>query len=165
MKYQSIKTIFVSLLFLLTAQLSFAGAIQGKVFKDWQGSCQDVNGKEICFVVQPLYVDNKATIMVTTVDLVQHPKLPVVTFRLSKMLDATKDVQFKVDKNQAIGLKAKCSETACLVHFLLDKRMMAEFKRGKQGVLAFIATDTKKPRYFPVSLSCFTKARSALNKG
>jgi len=164
MKDQSIKAVFVSLLLLFAAQLSFAGAIHGKVFKDWQGSCQAVNGEEICFVVQPLFVDKKATVMVTTVDLVQHPKLPVVTFRLSKMLDPTKDVQFKVDKNQAIGLKAKCNENECLVHFLLDKRMMTEFKRGKQGVLAFIATDTKKPRYFPLSLSGFTKAINTLKK-
>ncbi|NRA19957.1 MAG: invasion associated locus B family protein [Oceanospirillaceae bacterium] len=164
MKYLYFQMLLISTL-LLSAEASLAASIEGKQYKDWRIDCQQANGREFCFVSQPLIAKSNGVIMVTTVDIVQHSTLPVVTFRLSTMLDATKEIQFKIDKNQPIGLKAKCNEKECIVNFLLDKRMLNEFKRGSRGVLAFIAKDTNKPKYFPLSLSGFTKAYNRLRKG
>jgi len=164
MKFQSFKVLLLSALVLVASQLSFAGAIDGKKFKDWQGRCQVDSGKETCYIIQMLLVDNKEPLMITTVNLVQHPKYPVITLRVPAVLDTTKDVAFKVDKNSPIGLKSQCSEKECGVSFALDKRMLDEFKRGRQGVLAFITKDSGKPVYYPVSLSGITKALAELKK-
>lgn len=165
MNHQSIKVIFVSMLLILTTQMSLAGAIHGKKFKDWQGRCQEVQGKDFCFILQGFSADGKRALMITTVDVSQHPKYPLVTFRISSMLDASKEIQFKVDKNKPIGLKAQCTEKECSIVFPLDKRMLAEFKRGNRGVIGFIAQDTGKPVYFPLSLAGFTKALKTLKQG
>ena len=164
MKHQSIKVILVSMLLLLTAQMSFAGAIHGKKFKDWQGRCQQVQNKDFCFILQGFSADGKKALMITTVDVGQHAKYPLVTFIVSAMLDDSKEIQFKVDKNQPIGLKAQCTEKECSIVFPLDKRMLREFKRGNRGIIGFIAKDTGKPVYFPVSLAGFTKAFNTLKK-
>jgi invasion protein IalB len=147
-----------------SSQFSAAEQINGKTFTDWKGRCQIEETQEICFLVQGFSANNKEALMITTVDIKQHPKHPVVMFRLSAMLDATKEIQFKVDKNQPIGLQAKCTENECRVAFPLDKRMLTEFKRGNRGILGFVAKDTAKAFYFPVSLSGFTKGLAALKK-
>lgn len=165
MKYLNIKVLFLSISFLFVSQLSLAASIQGKQFKDWGGRCQqDDNNKEFCFIVQVFSADGKTPLMITTVDLKQDPKYPIITMRVSNKLDASKQIMFQVDKNKPIGLKAKCTETECGIVFPLDKRMLGEFKRGAQGVVGFIAKDTAKAIYFPVSLSGFTKAINTLKK-
>ncbi len=165
MKYLNIKVIFFSLLFIFTSQVSIAASIKGKQFKDWQGRCQtDAKKREFCYILQGFSADGKTPLMITTVDLVQDPKFPIVTLRVSNKLDVKKQVVFQVDKNKPIGLKANCNEKECSIAFPLDKRMLNEFKRGGRGVLGFFAKEKEKPVYFPVSLSGFTKAINTLKK-
>ncbi len=164
MQQLSFKIVLASLLMLITTQFSLAGAIHGKPFSDWQGRCEVVEKKEICFLIQGFSANGKQALMVTTINLKQHPKYPVVTFRVSGLLDATKDIQFKVDKNRPIGLKARCNDKECNIAFPLDARMLKEFKRGNRGIIGFIAKDTGKAVYYPVSLAGFTKGLKALKK-
>jgi len=164
MKYQSIRTIFVSLLFLLTAQLSFAGAINGKAFKDWNGRCEVQDGKELCYIVQGYSQDGKNASMFAIVDLLQHKDHPVITIRLPNVVDVTKNLVLVVDKNQPIGLKGKCYENECRTAFVLDKRMLSEFKRGRRGTIIFAVKETGKEARLPISLLGFTKAINTLKK-
>lgn len=154
------------LFMLLISQLSMAGAIHGKTFKDWQGRCEkQAEQPEVCYVVQTLAEKEKPPVMITAVGFRPNEKEPIVIFTLSAALDATKDIQFKIDKNEPIGLQAQCDGKQCRVGFRLDKRMMGEFRKGVEGVLAFIIKDTGKPAYFSVSLRGFTKALNTLKKG
>ncbi|MEH6443044.1 MAG: invasion associated locus B family protein [Oceanospirillaceae bacterium] len=164
MKYLGIKLTFMSLLIVLTTQMSMAGTIHGKQFKDWQGRCQPVKNQELCFIMQIFSVDGKAPLMVTTVDVKRNAKVPVIIMRVSTELDNKKDVMFKVDKNKPIGLKAECNDNECSIVFPLDKRMLGEFKRGNRAVMGFIAKDTGKVVYLPLSLTGFTKAFNTLKK-
>ena len=154
----------MGVLLFITAQISVAGAIDGKQFKDWQGRCQVDLQKEFCFLLQGFSADGQTPLMITTVDLAQHPTFPIVTLRVTTKLDPTKDIQFKVDKNTSIHLKAQCTEKECAVAFPLDKRMLTQFKRGARGVLGFLAKESGEAVYFPVSLSGFTKGLQALQK-
>lgn len=165
MKHLNIKVAFFSLLFLFTSQLTMAASIEGKTFKDWQGRCQlDANKRKFCYILQGFSADGKTPLMITTVDLVQSPKYPIITMRVSSKLDASKEIIFQVDKNKPIGLKATCTDKECSIVFPLDKRMLGEFKRGNRGVVGFMAKENEKPIYFPVSLSGFTKAINTLKK-
>ncbi len=165
MKYLNVKVIFFSLLFAFTSQTAMAASIQGKQFKDWQGRCQaNDKNREFCYILQGFSADGKVPLMITTVDLVQDPKFPIITMRVSNKLDLKKQVVFQVDKNKPIGLKANCTENECSIAFRLDKRMLGELKRGGRGVLGFFAKGEDKPIYFPVSLSGFTKAITTLKK-
>ncbi|MFT5707333.1 MAG: invasion protein IalB [Oceanospirillaceae bacterium] len=159
-----IKLAFMSLLFVLTTQMSMAGAIHGKQFKDWQGRCQSVQSQELCFIIQVFSANGEAPLMITTVDVKRNAKAPIIIMRVSNKLDDKKEIMFKVDKNQPIGLKAECNEKECSVVFPLDKRMLSEFKRGARAVIGFIAKDTGKPVYLPISLTGFTKAFNTLKK-
>lgn len=163
MKYVNIA--FISLSLLLTTSHTLAGAIDGQNFTDWQGRCQLVKDKEFCYILQGFSADGKNPLMITTVDLKQHPKmLPLVTFRLTTDLDANKEVMFKVDKNGPITIKAQCDDKRCSLAFGLDKRMLSEFKRGNRGVIGFVSKKTGKPIYYPVSLAGFSKALRELRK-
>jgi invasion protein IalB len=165
MKHLNIKVIFFSLLFAFTSQATMAASIQGKQFKDWQGRCQtNDKNRQFCYILQGFSADGKTPLMITTVDLVQDSKFPIVTMRVSNKLDMEKQVAFQVDKNKPIGLKANCVENECSVAFRLDKRMLGEFKRGGRGVIRFFAKGEEKPVFFPVSLSGFTKAINTLRK-
>ena len=164
MKKSSFTLALMGVLLLISSQFSFAGAIDGKQYKDWQGRCQVELDKEFCFLLQGFSADGKTPLMITTVDLAQHPKFAIVTLRVTTKLDPTKDIQFKVDKNQSILLQAKCTEKECAIAFPLDKRMLSQFKRGARGVLGFLAKESGEAVYFPVSLSGFTKGLQALKK-
>jgi invasion protein IalB len=165
MKYLNIKIVLISISLLLTTQFGIAGAIEGKKFKDWQGRCQPVKNQDFCYILQGFSADGKKALMITTVDVKQHPKkIPLVTFRVSNDLDPTKEVMFKVDKNEPISIKATCDKERCSMAFGLDKRMLSEFKRGNRGVIGFVAKGSDKPVYYPVSLSGFSKALRELKK-
>lgn len=163
MIYPKLKMALIGLMVVATTQFAAAASVNGKQFSDWQGRCEKPQGQaEVCYLLQTLAQKDKPPVMITAIGYRSDQVDPVVIFTVSSALDATKDVQFKVDKNQPIGLNAQCDDKQCRIGFPLDKRMMSEFKRGNEGVLAFILKDSGEPAYFSISLRGFTKGIGAL---
>ena len=141
-----------------------AGDIHGKVFKDWVGQCETApDGREFCYILQRLQRNGtENTLMITQVGYHLETDEALVVFHLPAVLDANEKLLFKTDDNDVISINYRCQDGQCRGGFQLDKRMLGEFRRGRQGLVGFTNEADGEQILFPVSLMGFTAGFKSL---
>ncbi len=141
-----------------------AGDIDGKTFKDWRGQCENApDGREFCYILQRLQrEDNNRTLMITQVGYHLETREPLVIFHLPPVLDDKEMLLFKTDDNNAISIGFRCDNERCRGDMILDDRLLAELKKGRQGVVAFVHVQNGKQVIFELSLMGFTAGFKSL---
>ncbi|WP_261844718.1 invasion associated locus B family protein [Aliamphritea ceti] len=148
----------------VSATITHAGEIDGKSFKDWVGQCEVApDGREFCYILQRLQrKDSDGTLMITQVGYHLDTKEALVIFHLPPMLDQQEMLLFKTDDNDAKSISYSCNEQRCRGDFILDKGSLAELKKGRQGLVAFVHMENGKQVLLPLSLMGFTAGFKSL---
>lgn len=141
-----------------------ADNIHGQSFKDWLGQCEVApDGKEFCYILQRLQRNGtNNTLMITQIGYHLETNEALVVFHLPAVLDVNEMLLFKTDDNDAISINYRCDDQQCRGGFLLDKRMLGEFKRGRQALIGFTNADDGERVLLPVSLMGFTAGFKSL---
>ena len=132
-------------------------------YSDWIVQCEtSPQGKEHCGMGQGIRQqskDGKQSITVT-LEIGFFPKEKTATMLVSLPLGVNlpPGIQLKIDAGEPITAPYQVcsSEKGCLAAVKMDSKLVAAFKRGKEGRLAFAVGG--KPAVIPVSLTGFTKA-------
>ncbi len=148
----------------ISAMAVQAGEIDGKAFKDWLGQCEVApDGREFCYILQRLQRQGSSnTLMITQVGYHLETKEALVIFHLPPMLNQEEMLLFKTDDNDAISISYRCNEERCRGDFILDQRSLAELKKGRQGVVAFVNMKNGEQVLLPLSLMGFTAGFKSL---
>ena len=158
----------VVLLALLVLWPAAAGAQDEQRFQDWMLRCEtdpaNVTVKQ-CFIAQGVTAgEQRRRVMMVAVAYPPDRKAPIFTAVLPLGVDLRSGIELAIDGGAPKRLPFTiCLADGCRAHIPMDATLLAAFKRGLEGSVAFRRPTESRGVKVPFSLKGFTAAVGALN--
>ena len=155
------------LLLVLRAGPSKAEPQDGQVFQDWTARCetdpQNAAAKQ-CFIVQAVVAgEERKRVMLLAVAYPPGRDKPLVTAILPLGVALRAGIEIAIDDGEPKRYPfAVCLTDGCQANVPLDDALMAAFKKGIKGSVAFARPTDGRAVKVPFSLKGFTAAVNSL---
>ena len=154
-------------LLVLRVEPSRAEPQDGQVFQDWTARCEadpaDASVKR-CYIIQGVMSGEQSQpVMLMAVAYLPGQESPLVTAILPLGTDLRPGIELAIDEGEAKRYPfSVCLPDGCQVHVPLDAALLAAFKKGVAGSVAFRRAPDRRTVKVPFSLKGFTAAVNAL---
>ena len=151
----------------LRAEVANAQPEDGQVFQDWTARCeadpQNAAAKR-CYIVQAVVVgEQRQRIMLMAVAYPPGQDKPLATAILPLGTELRPGIELAIDDGEPKRYPfSVCMPDGCQAHILIDDALMAAFKKGVGGSVAFLRPPERRPIKVPFSLKGFTAAVDSL---
>ena len=145
-----------------------APAADEQRFQDWLLRCEtdpaDATVKQ-CFIAQGVAAgEERRRVMMVAVAYPPDRNAPIFTAVLPLGVDLRSGIEIAIDGGEPKRLPFTiCLADGCRAHMPLDAGLLAAFKRGLEGSIAFRRPTEQRGVKVPFSLKGFTAAVGALN--
>jgi len=151
----------------LRSEVAGAQPQDGQVFQDWTARCEaDPQNAAAtrCYVVQAVVVgEQRQRIMLMAVAYPPGQEKPLATAILPLGTDLRPGIEVAIDDGEPKRYPfSVCLPDGCQAHIMLDDVLMAAFKKGSEGSVAFRRPPERRPLKVPFSLKGFTAAVNSL---
>ena len=147
----------------LGAEISFAGNIEGKRFKAWQGGCEVLSdNQEVCYLEQEVADSRGQLLLRAVLGYAPGRPHPTVYFELPAGIHIESGVSLAVGKRKPIRFKGRCSESLCTAGFILQGPAKRHFLKGRQARVSYLPGAGQPAITIPVSLMGVTAGMKAL---
>ena len=148
-------------------QVASAQPQDGQVFQDWTVRCEtdpQNAAASRCYIVQAVVVgEQRQRIMLMAVAYPPGQETPLATAILPLGTDLRPGIELAIDDGEPKRYPfSVCMPDGCQAHILLDDALMAAFKKGSGGSVAFRRPPERRTLKVPFSLKGFTAAVNSL---
>ena len=133
---------------------------KNSVSERWSYQCKDKH----CFISQVLIARNneKAGVVGAINIALSAQKQPILTLRFSSTAKKEFGLGIKIDEGKPVRVSIQqCDTKVCETNIVVDDTMLAELKKGKRFMVAFMNAE-KDQTTLPFSLNGFTQAYEKL---
>ena len=154
-------------LLVLRVEPSKALPQDGQVFQDWTARCEtdpsDASVKR-CYIIQAVVAgEERQRVMLMAVAYPPGQETPLATAILPLGTDLRPGIEVAIDDGEPKRYPfSVCMADGCQAHMLLDSALLAAFKKGVAGSVAFLRGPDRRALKVPFSLKGFTAAVNAL---
>ncbi|MDH3593898.1 MAG: invasion associated locus B family protein [Rhodospirillales bacterium] len=152
---------------ILRPELAQALPQDGQVFQDWTARCEtdpsDASVKR-CYIVQAVVAgEQRQRVMLMAVAYPPGQETPLATAILPLGTDLRPGIEVAIDDGEPKRYPfSVCMADGCQAHMPLDAALLAAFKKGVGGSVAFLRGPDRRALKVPFSLKGFTAAVNAL---